>query len=183
VAHASSRPEFSRPVNQEDIFRLPLRRSIAATAEERRGLAKRFGLVSLERLEADLEIVSAGTSGRHVLRGSFRAEVTQRCVVTLEPVEASIQEPFELFLEWDRSRDEGGGTCSGDFGADEDFVEIGKDEGLDLGEIVAQQLSLALDPYPRKADARFEEGWGAGSGEADGEARASPFSVLKKLQR
>ena len=161
---------------------MPFRRSMAATAEERQGLAERFGLLSLNGLEADLEIVSAGTSGRFLLKGNLRAEVTQQCVVTLEPVDASIEEPFEIILGWSPVRGEGDGIDSGEFDPDEDFVEIGAGDGLDLGEMVAQQLSLALDPYPRKPDAHLEKGWRIGPDEAESEDRVSPFSVLRKLR-
>jgi uncharacterized metal-binding protein YceD (DUF177 family) len=104
------------------------------------------------------------------LAAEFTATVVQSCVVTLEPVESSISENFTLL-----------------YGATEEQEEVVLDgeaetleplgEGaIDIGEAVAQQLSLALDPYPRAPQA---------AGEADsaspGENRPeSPFAVLAR---
>ena len=51
---------------------------------------------------------------------------------------------------------------------------------LDLGEILAQELSLALDPYPRspEADRRLAE---LGAGVSDG--ANGPFGALASLRR
>ena len=50
---------------------------------------------------------------------------------------------------------------------------------LDLGEILAEELSLALDPYPRAPDAdqRLAEFSG------DGNDAAGPFEALARLRR
>jgi hypothetical protein len=49
--------------------------------------------------------------------------------------------------------------------------------GIDLGEAVAQQLALALDPYPRAPGAALPEDLRAETG------AESPFAVLERLKR
>lgn len=134
--------EFSRPV---DTSRLPHDESvhdIAATPAERAALATRFGLLALDRLEARVRLRRL-PGGMFRLAADLSGDVTQTCVVTLEPVASRISEHFTLL-----------------FGAVEDTAEIVLDSEaetvepledgvIDLGETVAQQLSLALDPYPR----------------------------------
>jgi hypothetical protein len=134
--------EFARPVA---VDRLPAGETvydIAATPEERLALAKRLGLLALDRLEARvaLEPVAGGLTR---LAAELTAEVQQECVVTLEPVASRIVDRFTLV--YGRRPDEGEVVLSGEA----ELVEPLAGDAIDLGEAVAQQLSLALDPYPR----------------------------------
>jgi uncharacterized metal-binding protein YceD (DUF177 family) len=54
-------------------------------------------------------------------------------------------------------------------------------EGLDLGEVAAEELSLALDPYPRKPGARLEKSR-YGESEEEAEKGRNPFAVLAGLK-
>jgi hypothetical protein len=57
----------------------------------------------------------------------------------------------------------------------ETLDEIGYQDGmLDLGEAAAEQLALALDPYPRAPDAVLPE--------IDDTGDARPFSALSDLK-
>jgi hypothetical protein len=47
---------------------------------------------------------------------------------------------------------------------------------------VAQHLSLALDPYPRKPGARLPEGYGE-TAEGGAEPRENPFAALGSLKK
>jgi hypothetical protein len=53
-------------------------------------------------------------------------------------------------------------------------------DSLDIGEIVAEELALALNPYPRKAGLDAPQG---PDGDAVGEPPTSPFAALAKLKR
>jgi len=139
-------PEFTRMV---DVPRLPGRKTshvISALAQERSALAERFGLVAVEQLDAEvaLEVVPGGLVR---LSASLMADVVQTCVVTLEPFEATIEERFTLLY---------GSTDNGReiiIDGDADIVEPLEGDRLDIGEAVAQQLSLVLDPFPRSPQA------------------------------
>lgn len=144
-------PEFSRPVNVARIGRLDHQMEIAANAEERAALARRFDLIALESLAASLVLKKRG-DGVVEVSGTYRARLAQPCVVTLEPVWATIEEEVRLFF----SGGLGNAARKTDHAID-DMTSI-DDEGtpepivngvIDLGEAVAQLMALALDPYPR----------------------------------
>ncbi len=159
-------PEFSRPI---DVARLPQGEAvydIAATPAERATLASRFGLLALHRLEAQVRLHRLA-GGLLRLSAELSADVVQSCVVTLDPVGARVDDSFALLYG---APDEEGAkevVLSGEA----ELVEPLPDGLLDIGEVVAQQLSLALDPYPRAAGAVAE---------APQEGLASPFAALAK---
>jgi uncharacterized metal-binding protein YceD (DUF177 family) len=120
--------------------------SLEATPEERRALAERFDLVSVERLAGHARLERSGKGDVVCLRGRLEAQVVQSCVVSLEEVRATVDEAFEC-----RFTRPGAGAPD-DLAWDQD-VEPLEGAELDVGEVFAQQLALALDPYPRAAEA------------------------------
>jgi hypothetical protein len=118
--------------------------TLEATPEECRTLAERFDLVAVEGLVGHASLVRSGEVLR--LRGRLEAQVVQSCVISLEDVRSTIDERFEC-----RFVRPGAGVPD-DLAWDQDIEPL---EGiaLNVGEIFAQQLALALDPYPRAADA------------------------------
>ena len=62
---------------------------------------------------------------------------------------------------------------------DAEPVEPLDDGMIDIGEAVAQQLSLALDPFPRAPGAVLDEETDL----SDGSPRESPFAALAKLHK
>ena len=143
--------ELSRAVPVERIGTRWQRYPITADAAERAALARRFELLDLPALDAQVRLRRA-RAGRYVkIEGTVRASVVQSCVVTLDPVPASFEERFELMLgPIDGTPDEAGAS---DLIVDLDDPEPLDGDSIDIGELVAQQLSLALDPYPRSAAA------------------------------
>jgi hypothetical protein len=124
-----------------------------ATPEECRWLAGRFDLVAVERLTGHARL-DRDRGGVIRLSGRIDAAVVQSCVVSLEDVPATIAEAFE-------SRFTRGAIDPDGVAWDQD-VEPLEGAELDLGEIFAQQLGVALEPYPRAegADALVAEGLG-----------------------
>jgi uncharacterized metal-binding protein YceD (DUF177 family) len=120
--------------------------SLEATPEESQALAERFDLVSVERLAGHARLERCGNGKVVRLRGRLEAQVVQSCVVSLEEVRSTVDETFEC-----RFTRPGAGVPD-DLAWDQD-VEPLEGAELDIGEIFAQQLALALDPYPRAADA------------------------------
>jgi len=149
VADASGAPEFSRPVDIPRITGRASAHKIAADAPERAGLAERFALVSLDRLAAEIRLERL-PGGLVRLDASLSADVVQSCVVTLEPVANAVEETFTLLF--------GPGEDAREIVLDGEAETVEPLEGdrIDLGEIVAQQLSLALDPFPRAAGASLD---------------------------
>jgi uncharacterized metal-binding protein YceD (DUF177 family) len=122
---------------------------IAATEAERAALARRFSLLTLDRLEAEVGLRTL-PGGMVRLSASFTAEIVQSCVVTLEPVPGRIAEEFTLLYgDVDDAREV---VLDGEAETVEPFAG----DRIDIGEAVAQQLSLALDPFPRAAEASLD---------------------------
>ncbi|MBM3572975.1 MAG: DUF177 domain-containing protein [Alphaproteobacteria bacterium] len=143
-------PEFSRPVVIDRIGRDGAMRRIEASASERHALAKRLGLVSLGRLVARVEVTPGPRSTSYRVACAIEARVVQSCIVSLEPVETQIADHhIQLFIAspGPQSKDVDAGS------ADDEVAEIIIDGQIDLGELAAQQLALALPDYPRAPEA------------------------------
>ncbi len=190
AASSEPQPEFSRLVPVDRLGEAEITEDIWAEPGERAALARRFGLLSLDRLSATLRLESAGrlehAGARNLVRiaGRLAAEVTQACVVTLEPVSARLEKDFTLLYDLDAGAAQGEAE-----GAREVMVEPEAEEppepvgphGIDLGEALAQQLAIALDPYPRAPGVALPEEPRAGAGGA--RAAAGPFAALESLKR
>ena len=121
-------------------------------------------------------------SGRLRLTGQLQADVTQTCVVTLEPVDAQLEVPVEvefwpaaLVEEMERNAEE-----SGNHGL-LDWPEAVVDGRIDLGPVIYETLATALDPYPKRPGISFD--WSQGHPEAAGEGKSGPFAALAALKR
>lgn len=163
-------PEFSRVVGVNTLPRGGRTVAIEADEAERTALARRFDLLALDELKARLTL-TPGRGDTVVVTGTLTAAVVQRCVVTLDPVPAAVEDEVEAVFADAAGRDEA--EIEVDPLAAE--VEPLADGRIDLGELAAQHLSLALDPYPRSPDAPEPA---AEAPEAGTETRR-PFAVLK----
>jgi uncharacterized metal-binding protein YceD (DUF177 family) len=142
-------PEFSRRVEIARLGALEAIYPISADAEERPALARRFDLLSLDRLEAEIRLQRLA-GGMVRLSGWLGADVVQACVVSLEPVASTLDRDFTVLY----GSTESGKTVMVDLETDE--AEPFDGDAIDIGEAVAQQLALALDPYPRASGASLE---------------------------
>ena len=169
-------PEFSRPLAAESIGAQGLQRRIEASPAEREKLARRFDLLALDRLEATLMLQRE--KGEVIrLEGRFIADVVQSCVVTLAPVPAHLEADFETRY-----------SASVADSAEEELDPLGEDAPeaivggeIDLGEAVAQQLAIALDPYPRAPGASLPAGQDTKALEEG--AAPNPFAALAELKK
>jgi uncharacterized metal-binding protein YceD (DUF177 family) len=172
--------EFARPVRLDTLGTEPRLLRIAADEGERRALAARFGLLALDRLEAEARLARDGDVVR--ADGRITGAATQACVATGEPVPALVDEAFALRFVPEIAS--GGEEFELDEGDLDTLVYAGG--AVDLGEAAAQGFALALDPFPRSvgADAALREAGVLTEEEAE-EARreASPFAALKALKR
>lgn len=175
--NAAPPAEFSRPIAADQIGPQETERSISANEAERARLAERFGLLALDRLTASLRL-TRGRAGLVNVRGELEADVVQACVVTLEPVRSELRERFTVVFGAIRPVPDGEVVIGLD---EEDPAEELTDGRIDLGEVVAQQLAVALDPYPRApgADDRFEP---SEREESAAKGENTPFSALEGLR-
>ncbi|WBH15229.1 YceD family protein [Sphingomonas radiodurans] len=139
-------PEFSRPVRVDTIGTEPKVVTVTADAAERVALARRFGLIAIERLEGrfTLQRSESGVA----LEGRVIAVATQACSITDEPLDASIDEEARLRFVDDPTEGE-------EIELDEDAIDVLPIENgaIDLGEAAAETLALSIDPFVRGPNA------------------------------
>ena len=177
--------ELSRLVATERLGEAPYETQVVANEAERAALAVRLGLLELPRLEARLVLRRTGPGARLRLEGHLEAEAVQACVVSLEPLASTIEEDFVQVYELEPASPPSGAAPEVTVGPGSEDEDPEPLEGgaLDLGEAVAQQLALALDPYPRAPGTRVPEAYrpdGAGGGGEGGRHR--PFAALRALK-
>jgi len=171
----SALPAVSRPVEIARIGAEPSVARIEIGAEDRKALATALGIVDIPALSAEIGL-SRDRSGTIHLDGRLSAEVVQDCVVSLEPVRQTIEEPIRLsFLE--SAPGARPPAVVNIEPTEDDPPEIVEGPLIDLGPIVVEHLLLAIDPYPRAPGAAPPEN---PAGDA-GSAGDSPFSVLAPL--
>ena len=169
---------YTDKIDPADLKSEPTGYKITFPQEGLMALAERLGLNAVDRLEGQFTLQAQGAFV--LFRGAFEAEVDQMCVVSLKPFKSSIAEEIALDLvtaEEADHRDE-----------EEDFLDPDSPEydvldpdNLVPGEILAQTLSMALDPYPRHPDAVLEaEGQNVSVNE-DLQKPDNPFASLKGL--
>ncbi len=156
-----------------DVSKIPLKGltfELTATPQELKMLAERFDLPAIASFK-----VRGNISGDNVLKvaADIQAQITQICVVTLKKFNTDFKTHFEEFfsengVDYDAEQDF-------DIDMGEDVSDIIKNGKLNLGEIIAQQFGLALDPFPRSTDEPFEY-----IEEQPGQ-KQNPFSGLKDL--
>jgi len=162
-------PEFSRPLRLGPEPRVV---TVAATPAEGAALAARFGILAVHALAAELRLTPE-PGGTVRARGRLTAEVEQDCVVTLEPVRQAVSAAIDL-----RILGEGETPADDDPDSPDEIESLGG--VVDLGEAVAEQLALALDPYPRAEGSALPA---LDAGETDeAPAQPNPFAALGRLK-
>ena len=147
---SAAAPEFSRLVPLARLGSEIFRQQIEATKDECDRLARRLDLIAIERLAATVTL--RRQAGEIVLlEAVFEAELEQICVVTLEPVPAKVCQSFSLIYG---PVDEALSEIELD--VDDPVFEPLTGDAIDIGEAVAQELSLALPEFPRAPDAEIE---------------------------
>lgn len=165
-------PEFSRLIDIRQIGPAPV--TLTASADERLALAARFGLVSLDGLEARLTLSCEGDVV--TASGRLRAAWVQPCAVSGEDLPQRADEAIQLRFVPQAAASQ----------SDEEIelTEADCDEidytghSFDLGEAVAQSLGLAIDPFacgPEAEEARRAAG-------ILSENAAGPFAALVGLK-
>lgn len=170
-------PGFYRLMSRLDVPDNGVDVHLIANDQARAQLAERFGLLSLDVFRADLVVTVWRKRGMRA-EGRIQASLSQACVVTLEPVPEAIDEAITLlFYPEDLSGRQQLEVMIDPL--DEEPPDALPLEGVDLGEAVAEQLALALNPYPRLPGAKLET---AATSDEVVEKKPNPFEVLKNLK-
>ncbi len=178
------RPEAAAPLSRElRIDDLEDLEEIAfeASPKERADIADLLDLVALDALHFSGRLERQGE--RFFLRGMLTASLVQNCVVSLDPIESKIEAPIKtsfwpepLVAAFARDLNEAAKHDSAD------WPEPILDGKIDLGPLLYETLATAIDPYPRRQDARLE--WQDNEpGAPDQPEKKSPFAVLERLKK
>ena len=156
---------------------------LEASEADCKALVERFDLVDFKKLTADVTVQDRGTEEGIFVSGKLKAAYTQRCIVSLEPVEESLETEFSLMLVDAETADR--------MDADEVYLDDNAPEydALDgdmipLGEVVVQTVSINMNPYPRAEDAKLSVGnkKDISVNEAELE-KPNPFAVLAEMRK
>ena len=157
---------MQRPVALDRIGAQGTSLDVEASADELPAIAARLHVVALARLHCAFKLRRIGPTTIEA-QGVLQAQVTEICVVSLEPFEHEVQETFTLYFV-------PAGT------EDDDLDPEAIDEipysgsAIDLGEAAVEQLALALDPYPRQPGAALPAELAA--------EPSGPFAALRALR-
>ena len=157
---------------------------IVASDGERAALAKRFGFLGLPAFAARVT-VDRRLGGQIVVEGRLRGRIIQACVLTLDPVTQDLDDTFRVVFKRDMADELDPESGEAVLNAQTDAPEPLEGNMLDVGEIVAEQLSLAADPYPRRPGAKLEDvlpKYRQGGRRGAPEQRRHPFAGLAALK-
>ncbi|MGI8852005.1 MAG: YceD family protein [Methyloceanibacter sp.] len=177
MSRNSDTPPLSRPLRVDEI-EYGAESEIVVTENEMAAIAALLDLKTLEDLAFTYRIRS-GDSGRLHLIGRLKTRVTQICVVSLDPVETSLDVPIEAAF-WPVSLIEALKQNAEDPAGGFNWPEPIADGRIDFGPLIYESLATALDPYPRREGVSFE--WSQGA-ESDRDAETGPFAALGALKR
>ncbi|MDF1748003.1 MAG: DUF177 domain-containing protein [Alphaproteobacteria bacterium] len=178
-----SAPELSEVIEVDEIPSKGLQVLLKADTAQREALARRFDILSVNSLSADcrLSMLAGGPMVR--LQGTILAVVEQSCVVTQAPLKQSLSVPFSLEFAPPSMVEENVELTL----ADADPPDVILEGKIDVGEAVAQQLALALDPYPRQDGVDLDQVLDAlpagRKALLDRSERENPFAALAGLSK
>ncbi|MBX3532586.1 MAG: DUF177 domain-containing protein [Rhizobiaceae bacterium] len=184
MSGADGESPVSFRVNISRLQRTGLPVWLEADDEQRAALAEAHGLLDVERFRVDAVVAPWQGSGIKVT-GRIEAAISQACIVSLEPVPATIEEDFEALLVPEGSRlmrpqalDRGEIQIDAE---GPDMPETFSGDHVDVGALAEEFFELAIDPYPRAPGASLPA---APAGNDDGAERPNPFrDKLAKLAR
>ena len=163
-------PEFSRPFDVRQLDHRAVH--LVADEAERAALARRFDIVRIDRLEAEVVLEREGAALNAT--GTLAADIVQSCAVSAEDLPVAIREPIAFRFVPDTESH-----------APDEEVELEADEldeipftgtSVDLGEAVAQSVALAIDPFATGPEAEAAR-------KLLNEGPASPFAALEVLKK
>lgn len=176
-------------INAEDAGQDLTELALTPNADDLQRIADLLGIMEVKSLQADLEFKRVQGGLVVKIDGTFKADVVQACVVTLDPIENHVEDKFsawyadpEQAVSFNKARKQRemekqhGEVPIVDEKDDPEPIVNGQ---IDIGDVVTQFLSLSLDPYPHKEGVQFE----VGDDEVRPETspiRKNPFDKLKE---
>jgi uncharacterized metal-binding protein YceD (DUF177 family) len=141
---------LSRPVRAGHIKEAVQSHVVVADAAERAALAALYGLPEIKTLRGEFTLAHERGG---VISGTLtlQARLVQSCVVSLEPFEARLEETSQIRFVPEAKLDTAEALDPEALDGPDEIPFSG--DIIDLGQALAEQLALSLDPYPRKPGA------------------------------
>ncbi len=158
-------PECYRPLSLARIGPHGLDPTVEATPTECAALAVRMNLPAVLSVSCAFHLIREGRD-TVLARGVLRARITQTCVISLDDFDSTVEEVFQV-----RFVPSGEETDDIDPESDDEIPFEGNI--IDLGEAAAEQLGLALDPYPRMPGVEMPD--------IEDAPEPHPFAALRRL--
>jgi uncharacterized metal-binding protein YceD (DUF177 family) len=168
-----------------DLSALPERGAeivLEPTPSERDAISAWLGTEAVESLKASIALSREGDD-EYGYSAHFDADVVQACVVTLEPVRSHLSGEFRRHFRIlprvpasRRGKQVESSTGIDISALDEEECELIESPVIDLAAPLLEEVSLALNPYPRAPGAAFEPA------KEEVSPSESPFAVLEKLK-
>ena len=125
----------------------------SAPEDVRAKIAETYDLISVENFEAKGQLSPWKRDGVH-LTGQVKADITQPCAVTSQPLEAKLDEKVDIIFVPDGSRlakppmnDDGEWVFDADGG---DLPETFIGDSIDVAQIWLEFFAMGIDPYARR---------------------------------
>ncbi|MFY0613879.1 MAG: DUF177 domain-containing protein [Hyphomicrobiaceae bacterium] len=148
----------------------------SANVAERELISRIFGDAKCLTLAA-MYTIDPQAPGKYRVFGEVTARLEQICGVTLEPIEQTVDEAFDVEFRAGARRD---------FNKDADFDALGDDDPepiehgeIQIGRFVCEVVASAIDPFPRADDAALDQ---FESVAPDSESNPNPFAALARLK-
>ncbi|MBN9088595.1 MAG: DUF177 domain-containing protein [Reyranella sp.] len=156
VAQKEHKSEIERVVDVDRTGPGGTALEISASDSERIALAKRFGFLGLPAFSARVT-VDRRPGDLVVVEGRLRGKIVQACILTLDPVTQDLDETFRIVFKQGLAEEKDPESGESLVNPQSEAPEPLPGNLLDVGEIVAEQLSLAADPYPRRQGVKLED--------------------------
>ena len=153
----------------QDIPEAGLHLEIEAPEEVRTALARLVNVSDIKQVVAAFDLTRRG-AGVHVA-GQVKAQLRQTCVVSLELMDAQVDETVDLLFMPGKAVNEVDLAE-----VDEELPEPLLDGKIDVAAITTEFLLLGIDPYPRKPGVEF-------SAQKADDNGVHPFAALETLKR
>ncbi len=162
-----SEPEWSRIVDVANLPDAGKSFSLRASDDERRKIAARLNIPAVTSLTGSVSLQPADDGVD--LSGDIKAVLERTCSVSLEPMIETVEDTIDVLFSRNLVEKRDGD----DILLEDEAIEPLEGDTIDIADFLVQQLALAMDPWPRREDARnLAEDFGKS-------AESSPFSILK----
>ncbi|MDD4557047.1 MAG: hypothetical protein PHE89_06980 [Alphaproteobacteria bacterium] len=167
--------DFSYPLLVAELPNVENTYTLTPNEAERASITEVLGVENVKSFSSEIKVKCNHKSGKIDVKGWVKAEVELQSVVSLKNFDKKYQTNFEIKYDTNLNLQELDGA---EFGLEDEAFDTPIDGKIDLAGIAMEQLSLAIEDYPRQKGETFSF-----ATEFEEEERPNPFAVLSKLKK